>query len=53
MDFSKADPKGVEEEKLGHLGGSVGLNIQLLISAQVMISRFVGLSPASGSVKPV
>ena len=34
----------------GHLGGSVGyVSVRLLISAQVMISRFVGSSPASSS----
>ena len=32
----------------GHLGSSVG--VQLLISAQVMVSRFVRSSPASGSM---
>ena len=33
--------------EMGHLGGQ--LNTQLLILAQVMISWFVSLSPASGS----
>ena len=32
---------------LGHLGGSV---VKRLTSAQVMISRFLSLSPTSGSV---
>ena len=32
---------------MGHLGGSVGRG---QTSAQVMISRFMGSSPASGSV---
>ena len=34
----------------GHLGGSVGC-VQLLILAQVMISRFVKWSPLSGSAQ--
>ena len=34
----------------GHLGGSVGFQLRLPTSAQVMISQFLGLSPALGSV---
>ena len=34
----------------GALGWLSGLNIQLLVSAQVVISQFMGSSPASGSV---
>ena len=40
----------VKIQSLGRLGGSVGGR---LTSAQVMISRFVGSSPASGSVLTV
>ena len=36
-------------ENVGVPGWLSGLNIQLLISAQVMISWFMGLSPTSGS----
>ena len=42
----KAQVQGDELKKQGHLGGSSQLDIQLLISARVMISQFGSWVPA-------